>query len=148
MAKKIGQRGAGSKRLGLAAYGQRAGAHASRGSAASRGYGSRWQKARRTLLSREPLCVVSDKLHARVELAEVIDHFYPASGLSWLFWDRRYWVPMTKALHDGWKQAIEIEGEAALDAAALSLGLPPLSVAEPERVAEWRVAFAERRGFD
>lgn len=111
-----------------------------RGSAHSRGYSRRWQKARITVLQREPLCRVSLLLFGETREADVLDHFYPHRRISWLFWTRKLWVPMSKRVHDGWKQEIEAQGEAVLDHYALELGLPVLSVLEPERIAEWRAA--------
>lgn len=112
----------------------------SRVSAHKRGYSRRWQKARLTVLMAEPLCRASMKLEGLVRGAEVLDHLYPHRGLSWLFWTRALWVPMTKAWHDGPKQAIEARGEAAINELAGKLGLPTLAQLEPDRVHEWRRA--------
>ncbi|MBK9272934.1 MAG: HNH endonuclease [Flavobacteriales bacterium] len=51
-----------------------------RGSAASRGYGARWRRLRRMILSRSPLCADPFGDHAaagRVELATDVDHIVP-----------------------------------------------------------------------
>lgn len=130
------------------AYGDKAvTGDARRGTASQRGYNSRWYKARKTVLKREPLCRVSDQLNGITAAAQVLDHWYPASGLSWLFWERKLWVPMTKRMHDSWKQDVELKGEAMLDHYALQLGLPTLADLHPERIGEWRQAYAERRRF-
>ncbi len=140
------QRAAGASRVSASDYGDKSAMdHDQRGSAASRGYGSRWRAARKTVLAREPLCRPSLLLEGRTEAADTLDHWYPHCGLSWLFWLKELWVPMAKAWHDGRKQELEDRGELALDAAALEMRLPVLSAIEPERIWEWRAAFAEQR---
>lgn len=114
-------------------------------SSTARGYGSRWQRARAGFILKHPLCAVS-ALHGHVAATEVIDHWYPHRGLKWLFWTRQLWVPMTKAYHDEWKQRLEARGEAALDEMAMHLGLTPLSLLDPDRVAEWRAATGDMGG--
>lgn len=136
----------GASRLDPASYGERSALdHDQRGSAASRGYGTRWRAARKTVLGREPLCRPSLKLEGRTVAADTLDHWYPHCNLSWLFWRKDLWVPMARTWHDGPKQELEDRGELALDAAALELGLPVLSAVEPVRIWEWRTAFAEAR---
>ncbi|HAE26534.1 MULTISPECIES: hypothetical protein [Hyphomonas] len=108
-------------------------------SSTARGYGYRWQKARKGFLNKHPLCAIH-QLEGRLVASEVVDHWYPHRGLKWLFWTRALWVPMTKAWHDEVKQRLEARGEAALDEMAMQLGLTPLSLLEPERVQEWRAA--------
>lgn len=110
-----------------------------RHSSAARGYGWKWQQARKGFLAKHPLCAVS-RLHGQLVAAEVVDHWYPHRGLKWLFWTRALWVPMTKAWHDEWKQRLEARGEGALDEMGMQLGLTPLSLLEPGRVGEWRAA--------
>jgi 5-methylcytosine-specific restriction protein A len=70
-----------------------------RGSAADRGYGGRWQKARLTFLSRQPLCVECAKSD-RTELATIVDHVIPHKGDQDLFWDTSNWQPLCKRHHD------------------------------------------------
>ncbi|MFZ6801939.1 HNH endonuclease [Undibacterium sp. Di24W] len=70
-----------------------------RGSAADRGYGGRWQKARLTFLSRKPLCVECAKAD-RVELATIVDHVIPHKGDQDLFWDTSNWQSLCKKHHD------------------------------------------------
>lgn len=97
--------------------------HASRDStytAAQRGYGSRWQKARAGWLASHPLCVMCER-DGRVTEATVVDHVVP-HRLAWAlasgdagaiaaararFWDRDNWQSLCKAHHDGVKQALE-----------------------------------------
>ncbi|GLQ31653.1 HNH endonuclease [Litoribrevibacter albus] len=70
-----------------------------RGTAAQRGYGSRWQKARLGFLRNNPLC-----LHCHAEgltiSATVVDHIIPHKGDMALFWDRANWQPLCKRHHD------------------------------------------------
>lgn len=70
-----------------------------RGTAAQRGYGSRWQKARLGFLRNNPLC-----LHCQAEgviaSATVVDHIIPHKGDMALFWDRDNWQPLCKRHHD------------------------------------------------
>lgn len=108
-------------------------------SSTARGYGSKWQRARKGFLMKHPVCAVS-QLHGQLAAAEVVDHWYPHRGVKWLFWTRALWVPMTKTWHDEWKQRLEARGEGALDEMAMQLGLTPLSLLEPARVHEWRAA--------
>lgn len=70
-----------------------------RESAARRGYGSRWQKARATFLARSPLCVACEA-EGRVSAATVVDHRIPHKGDQALFWDTGNWQSMCKAHHD------------------------------------------------
>ena len=115
-----------------------------RGSSAARGYNQRWRKARQTVLMREPLCRPSRILLGKDVEAEVLDHWYPHCGLSWLFWTSSLWVPMSKAWHDRSKQEIEARGEQAIDRIGQELGVLVLSGLEPLRVWEWRKALAAR----
>ena len=52
---------------------------------------------------------------------------------------------MSKAFHDEGKQAIEARGEPAIDELAIRLGMPTLAQLAPDRVHEWRTAFAARQ---
>lgn len=70
-----------------------------RGSAASRGYGRRWQKARAEFLADNPLCVRCRAKH-RVTAATVVDHIVPHKGDQDLFWNRANWQALCKAHHD------------------------------------------------
>ena len=75
---------------------------------AQRGYGSRWQKARATFLSRPEnvLCRMCSERGLMV-LATVVDHVIPHRGDQALFWDTSNWQPLCRRCHDGRKQADE-----------------------------------------
>lgn len=70
-----------------------------RGSAASRGYGRQWRKARVAFLARHPLCVEHERAGYVVE-ATVVDHVQPHRGDARLFWSAENWQPLCKACHD------------------------------------------------
>lgn len=70
-----------------------------RGTAAERGYGSRWQKARKRYLRRNPLCVKCLEDDVTRE-ATVVDHITPHKGDCDLFWDRSNWQALCKPHHD------------------------------------------------
>lgn len=72
---------------------------AKRGTAAARGYSSKWQKAREGFLSSHPLCVEHEKL-GEIVPATVVDHIIPHRGDKALFWDRDNWQPLCKPCHD------------------------------------------------
>lgn len=80
-----------------------------RGTAAERGYGSKWRSARAKFLGEHPLCVrcLAAK---RTTAATVVDHITPHRGDLDLFWDRKNWQPLCKPCHDGGKQAEEKGG--------------------------------------
>ena len=97
-----------------------------RGTAASRGYGYRWQLAREDHLRREPYCCMCSTA-ARPVAALVVDHKIPprlteakASGdaerisEAWrLFWSRSNWQSLCKLCHDSTKQRLEKSGRVA-----------------------------------
>ena len=68
-----------------------------RGSAASRGYGYRWQKYRKQFLAENPLCINFKECH---HVAVLVDHKRPSRGDSPLFWDPDNHQAMCKACHD------------------------------------------------
>lgn len=70
-----------------------------RPSAASRGYSSAWQKARKEFLAAHPLCVRCQE-RGIYRKATVVDHIVPHRGDKRLFWDRSNWQPLCKACHD------------------------------------------------
>ena len=70
-----------------------------RGSSASRGYGSRWQKAREAYLGRHPLCAQCRAL-GRIVPATVVDHIVQHKGNHELFWDSGNWQVLCKPCHD------------------------------------------------
>lgn len=86
-----------------------------RGSAAERGYDSKWRKAREGYLRNHPLCECADcKSNGIVRAASVVDHIVPhklkdaldsgdANAIARaraLFWDKSNWQPMSKPCHD------------------------------------------------
>lgn len=92
---------------------------ARRGSAASRGYGRRWQKARTAYLAEHPLCR-SCEAEGRVTAATVVDHVEPHRGDMAQFWSEANWQPLCKRHHDtktasedgGWGRPSAAGGEA------------------------------------
>ncbi|WP_229726165.1 HNH endonuclease [Oxalicibacterium faecigallinarum] len=71
-----------------------------RGSASSRGYNRRWQKARETYLQSHPLCVRCAEQGLVVQ-STVVDHIIPHRGDSTLFWDSKgNWQALCKTCHD------------------------------------------------
>ena len=80
-----------------------------RGTAAQRGYGYRWQQARRSYLAEHPLCVMCDAA-GKVTAATVVDHVRPHRGDMLLFWDRDNWQPLCAPCHDGAKATQERSG--------------------------------------
>ena len=72
---------------------------ASRGTAAERGYGSRWQKARLSFLAEHPLCAECDK-QGQVTEATVVDHIVPHRGDLTLFWDMSNWQALCARCHN------------------------------------------------
>ena len=77
-----------------------------RGTAAQRGYGYRWQKARESYLKRHPLCVECVK-QGRIVPATAVDHVIPHKGNQALFWDVNNWQSLCKRCHDA-KTAKEV----------------------------------------
>lgn len=73
-----------------------------RGTAAQRGYGSRWQKARIGFLKTHPLCECSECQGGKVRVmaATVVDHIQPHRGDQKLFWVKSNWMAMAKECHD------------------------------------------------
>jgi len=99
-----------------------------RGSAASRGYGSRWQKARATFLLRHPLCVCH-LANGRVEPATVVDHIVPHQGDQSLFWDSGNWQALCQSCHDSIKARVEdafLKGNASRQELRLDREMPEL----------------------
>jgi 5-methylcytosine-specific restriction protein A len=69
-----------------------------RGTAASRGYGAQWQKARLVYLAQHPLCVACAK-QGRTTAATVVDHVRPHRGCVALFWDMSNWQALCRRCH-------------------------------------------------
>lgn len=72
--------------------------HMERETAAERGYGSRWQKARKGWLHAHPLCVVCEAA-GRVVPATDVDHIKPHRGDMALFWDSSNWQSLCHSCH-------------------------------------------------
>jgi 5-methylcytosine-specific restriction enzyme A len=70
-----------------------------RPSAARRGYGPRWRRARAAYLVRHPLCVRCGAA-GRIQPSTVADHVTPHRGDPALFWDEANWAALCKACHD------------------------------------------------
>jgi len=85
-----------------------------RGSAASRGYDSRWRKARLSYLAKHPLCECEECHGVRIVAASVVDHVVPhrlsealaggderqIAAARARFWDSNNWMAMAKPCHD------------------------------------------------
>jgi 5-methylcytosine-specific restriction protein A len=95
----------------------------SRGAARERGYDAQWERARASHLRASPLCRYCE-IEGRIAAATLVDHLYPHRGDRAVFWRREWWVSACAACHSGWKQALERQGRAALDALARRLGVP------------------------
>ena len=67
-------------------------------SAAARGYGKAWQKARARYLASHPLCVECMK-EGRYEKATDVDHIIPHRGDRKLFWDEGNWQALCHRCH-------------------------------------------------
>jgi 5-methylcytosine-specific restriction enzyme A len=70
-----------------------------RPSAARRGYGARWRRARVAFLAQHPLCATCRAL-GRIVAASVVDHVVPHRGDQKLFWNESNWAPACKRCHD------------------------------------------------
>ena len=67
-------------------------------SAAGRGYGASWRKARKQYLEAHPLCVECMK-EGRYVKATDVDHIVPHRGDHKLFWDRSNWQALCHRHH-------------------------------------------------
>ena len=68
-------------------------------SAAARGYGPRWKKARRFYLTTHPLCVICSN-KGIVRVGNVVDHKIPHKGNMTLFWDQSNWQTLCTPHHN------------------------------------------------
>ena len=75
------------------------GEHKERSGAAARGYGARWQAARKRYLAEHPLCVRC-LAEGKYVKATVVDHIVPHRGDPGLFWDEDNWQALCKKHHD------------------------------------------------
>lgn len=71
--------------------------------AAQRGYGYKWQKAREGHLRSRPLCVMCEA-ESLVTAATVVDHRIPHRGDQALFWDKTNWQSLCTTHHSRDKQ--------------------------------------------
>ena len=69
-----------------------------RGTSAERGYGARWQAARKAFLDANPLCAECDR-RGRTVRATVVDHIIPHRGDEGLFWDQSNWQALCRRCH-------------------------------------------------
>ena len=67
-------------------------------SADRRGYGRKWQAARKRYLEAHPLCVECLK-EGRYVKATDVDHIIPHRGNKALFWDKSNWQPLCHSHH-------------------------------------------------
>ena len=74
--------------------------------AAQRGYGYKWQKARAGYLRSHPLCGMC-QAEGVVAAATVVDHKIPHRGDQALFWDRGNWQSLCPTHHSRDKQREE-----------------------------------------
>lgn len=71
-----------------------------RGTAASRGYGSRWRRLRAQFLIENPICTDSLGVHPHeTRAASVVDHIERHDGNPKLFWDRDNWQALCSRCH-------------------------------------------------
>lgn len=71
-----------------------------------RGYGWKWQQARKLYLQEHSLCVMCEAA-GRVTAANVVDHREPHRGDQKLFWSRSNWQSLCTSCHSGAKQREE-----------------------------------------
>ena len=69
-----------------------------RESSHKRGYGKRWQAARKGWIAKNPLCVMC-LTEGRTTAAAEVDHIIPHRGDMKLFWDRKNWQSLCKTHH-------------------------------------------------
>lgn len=64
-----------------------------------RGYGYKWQQARKKFLKAHPICV---RCYAEGKITEatVVDHIIPHRGDMKLFWDKSNWQPLCEHHHN------------------------------------------------
>lgn len=73
-----------------------------------RGYGYKWQMARKAYLLKNPLCVMCEAA-GRVQAATVLDHITPHQGNQDLFWNQENWQGLCAHCHSSLKQKMERE---------------------------------------
>lgn len=93
-----------------------------RGTAASRGYDSKWRRARRQYLAEHPLCVCC-LAHDHAMAANTVDHIVPHDMDLKRFWSRRNWQALCGWCHSAVKQPLEAawrRGEVGVDLLGLA----------------------------
>jgi 5-methylcytosine-specific restriction protein A len=70
-----------------------------RGTSTQRGYGYRWQQARKGWLAKHPWCVDCEAIGRNHVLATDVDHIIPHRGDKDLFWDRNNWQSLCHMHH-------------------------------------------------
>lgn len=74
---------------------------ADRGTAAQRGYDSRWHRRSRQYLAEHPLCAeCQKKTPPGVTAATLVDHIIPHRGAMALFWDELNWQALCTECHN------------------------------------------------
>lgn len=72
---------------------------ARRGSAAARGYTSRWRKASKAFLRAHPICLKCFNSTGEIVPATEVDHIVPHKGDQKLFWDTDNWQALCHNCH-------------------------------------------------
>ena len=67
-------------------------------SASKRGYGRKWQEARKAYLAKHPLCEECRR-QGKLTKATVVDHIKPHKGDMKLFWDSKNWQSLCPSCH-------------------------------------------------
>ena len=70
-----------------------------RGTSTQRGYGYKWQQARKGWLNKHPFCVECMMQGRNNVLATDVDHIIPHRGDQSLFWDRNNWQSLCHPHH-------------------------------------------------
>jgi 5-methylcytosine-specific restriction endonuclease McrA len=81
-----------------------------RGSARSRGYDARWDKAAAAFKAEHPLCLGCQAI-GQVKVAVLVDHVEPHKGDMVKFWDASMWQPSCAWHHDVIKKQLEQQYE-------------------------------------
>lgn len=80
-------------------------------SAAKRGYGHKWRKARKVFLDKEENALCRYCVNeGRTKEANVVDHIIPHKGCEILFWDETNWQPLCVNCHNSRKKMEELSG--------------------------------------
>jgi 5-methylcytosine-specific restriction endonuclease McrA len=77
-----------------------------RPTARQRGYTTRWDKARKTFLAKNPLCAYCLR-EGITKVAQVVDHIVPHRGDQKLFWAQDNWQSLCSTCHNSVKQREE-----------------------------------------